>query len=422
MQYALRGRLYSVDPDNGKLFCGGLLEVPMGFSREKIDIAFDSLKRNDIDLWIIAGQESATNTEPALDVISDSEFIGLTALMFSKDRKARVVCTPIDANGYVITGVFDEVRPFPVSFQETVAEMISEICPGKIALDYSEENPSADGLSVGTYNLLMEAFENAGFSGEVISAEPVIADVRGIKTSDEIEKIRNACREAQVIFDKAKDVIKAGVNCQDIYAFFQEEVERNGFGFSWPSSADPGVTAGAGCPGGHVGAPDWVIRKGDLVNIDFGITIDGLSSDIQRMYYVLDDGETDAPEDLKEAFYAVRDGIKLAAEALKPGVTGNEVDSVARNYIVSKGYPSWNAALGHQLGKVAHDGGAILGPRMPRYDKPELIDTPLSLNMVFTLEPGVPTRAGRLGIEEDVRVTENGAEFLLEPQQELYLV
>ena len=42
--------------------------------------------------------------------------------------------------------------------------------------------------------------------------------------------------------------------------------------------------------------------------------------------------------------------------------------------------------------------------------------------MVFTLEPGVPTRAGRLGIEEDVRVTENGAEFLLEPQQELYLV
>ena len=394
----------------------------MGFRKSKIEIAFDSLQNNDIDLWIVAGQESATNSEPALDVLSDSEFIGLTALCFTKDRKAYVVCTPIDANGYRIAGVFDEVMPFPVSFVDTVAELIKKLQPAKIALDYSEENPSADGLSVGTFNLLSSAFEKAGFSGEIISAEPVIADVRGIKTEDEIEKIRVACAETAIIFEDAKKVIKAGVNCQDVYAFFQNELERKGFGYSWPASANPGVVSGFGCPSGHVGAPDWVIKKGELVNVDFGITIDGYSSDIQRMYYILKDGEEDAPQEIKDAFYAVRDGIKLAAEALKPGMTGNQVDSVARDYIVGKGFPSWNAALGHQLGKVAHDGGAILGPRTPRYDKPELIDTPLSANMVFTLEPGVPTSAGRLGIEEDVVVTENGAVFLLEPQQELYLI
>lgn len=394
----------------------------MGFRREKIGIAFDVLEKLDIDLWIVAGQESATNTEPALDVLSDSEFIGLTALIFSKDRKARVVCTPIDANGYRIDGSFDEVIPFPVRFTDTLGDLLRELQPKKIALDFSEENPSADGLSVGMFRLLQEAFDRAGFDGEVLSADPVVAQVRGIKTHDEIAKIIVACEETQLIFERAKDVIRAGMNCQDVYAFFQNEVERQGFGYSWPPSANPGVNAGYGCPGGHVGAPDWVMKKGDLVNVDFGITIDGYSSDIQRMYYLLKDGEEDAPQELKDAFDAVRDGIQLAAKALKPGMTGNQVDTVAREYIVGKGYPSWNAALGHQLGKVAHDGGVILGPRAPRYDKPELIDTPISNHMVFTLEPGVPTSAGRLGLEEDVLVTERGAQFLIPPQEQLYLI
>lgn len=395
----------------------------MAFFKEKIEIAYDSLNDNDVDMWIVAGQESATNTEPALDLLCDSEFIGLTALIFTRDRKARVVCTPIDSTGYEITGMFEKIYPFPVSFEDTLADVIKEINPKNIALNFSRENVSSDGLSVGTYLLIMKALEKIDYEGELISASDIIKDVRGIKTEAELEKIKNACIETQKIFEKAKSFIRAGMNCKDVYAFFQNEVDSKGYGYSWPKSANPGVNAGEGCPGGHCGAPDWPINKGDLVNVDFGLTIDGYSSDIQRMYYILDDGEIDAPADIKAAFYAVRDGIRLAAAALKAGVTGNEVDSVSRDYICGqKGYPSWNCALGHQLGKVAHDGGPILGPRAPRYNKPELIDTPLSENMVFTLEPGVPTRKGRVGLEEDVVIKKDGAEFLIEPQEELYLI
>ena len=395
----------------------------MAFYKEKIDIAYDSLNKNAIDMWIVAGQESATNTEPALDLLCDSEFIGLTALIFTSDRKARVVCTPIDVNGYDMVGLFEKTYPFPVSFEDTLADVLKETKPNTIALDFSRESVSSDGLSVGTYYLLKKAFDKAGYTGKVVSAARIIEDVRGIKTADELAKIKKACIETQKIFDDAKSFIKAGMNCKDIYAYFQNEVEKRGFGYSWPASANPGVNSGYGCPGGHVGAPDWPVQKGDLVNIDFGITIDGYSSDMQRMYYILDDGEVDAPEDLKEAFYTVRDGIVAATKALKPGVTGNMVDTVSRDYICDKkGFPSWDFALGHQLGKVAHDGGSLLGPRKPRYNKPELIDTPLSANMVFTLEPAVPTRKGRIGIEEDVVVTPEGAEFISEPQQELYLI
>ncbi|MDO4198562.1 MAG: Xaa-Pro peptidase family protein [Erysipelotrichaceae bacterium] len=394
----------------------------MGFSKEKFQIIYQSLQKYDVDMWIVAGQESATKSEPVLDIISDSEFIGKTALIFTKDKKARVVCTPIDANGYEITGVFEKIYPFPVGFEDTLSEVIKELEPKNIALDYSRNNPSADGLSMGMYQLIKNAVDKSGIRTEIVSAENLVVMVRGIKTAEEIRKIRRAVEETEVILNDVKKVIKAGVNCQDIYAFIQGEVERKGFGYSWPKSQDPGVVAGIGCPQGHVGAPDFVIKKGDVVNVDFGIVLDGYGSDIQRMYYVLKDDEDDAPEDVKKAFYAVRDGIQLSAKALKPGVTGNYVDSVARDYIVSLGYPSWNAALGHQLGKVAHDGGPLLGPRKPRYNRPELIDAPLFENMVFTLEPGVPTSAGRLGLEEDVVVTKDGAQFLVPPQMELYLI
>ncbi len=64
------------------------------FSREKLGSIFDALKEKDIDMWIIAGQETATNSEPVLALLTDTDFIGLTALIFCKDGTSSVVCTP----------------------------------------------------------------------------------------------------------------------------------------------------------------------------------------------------------------------------------------------------------------------------------------------------------------------------------------
>jgi len=394
----------------------------MGIFKEKIDIAYLALKNNDIDMWIVAGQESATNSEPVLACLGDIEFIGCSALIFNVDKTNAVICTPIDADGYQRLKAFNEVIAFPVSFVNTLSDYIDKKKPKKIALDFSLNNPASDGLSVGIYELIKTAFAKCGYNQAIVSAEPIINMVRGIKLPAELDRIANACKCAEEIFEDAKKVIKAGSNCQDVYRFFQKEVERLGYGYSWPKSCNPGVFAGYGCPAGHVGAPDFMINKGDVVNIDFGVIVDGYGCDLQRMYYVLDDGETDAPAEIKDAFYAVRDAIALAAKALVPGITGFEVDKIARDYITSKGYPDWNAALGHQMGRVAHDGGPLLAPERPRYNRPELIHSPLFKGFVFTLEPGVPTSRGRIGLEEDVVIDVDGARFLTPPQRELYLI
>lgn len=394
----------------------------MAFYKDKLEVAFKALNKENIDMWIIAGQESATNSEPVLNILCDGEFIGSTALIFNKDGSSCAICTPIDMNGYIHHGVFDEVIPFPVSFEETLGAYIKGKNPSKIALDFSENNPASDGLSCGTYLRIEDALQQASFTGEVVSSEKVMNSVRGIKMEWEVEKIRQACLAAEEIFDDAKSFIKAGMNCQDIYAFFQSEVERKGLKYSWPSSCNPGVFSGFGCPVGHMGAPDFPVSAGDLVNIDFGVVVGEYGCDLQRMYYILKEGETDAPQDIKDAFYTVRDAIALAAKTLVPGITGFEVDKAARDFVTSKGFDEWGSALGHQMGQVAHDGGPLLGPEKPRYKRPELIHTPLQEGYVFTLEPSVKTRCGNIGIEEDVVVRKDGAEFIVPPQQELYLI
>ena len=394
----------------------------MAIYRDKFQLAADLLKKHDYDCWMIVGHESATNSEPVLSSLGDFEFIGLTAIIITKENKKTVICTPLDANGYLSLNLFDEVIAFPISFNLTLKDYLEATLPKTIALNYSLNNPASDGLSYGMFQVLKDTFDQLSYRPEIVSAEPIVNEVRGVKTATEIEKITQAALAAQAIFEKAKSFIKAGVTCAEVANFFQNEADKLGYGYAWPKTFNPGVSAGAKAPSGHMAALDLKIEKGDLVNVDFGVTIDGYSCDLQRMYYVLDDHETAAPSDIQTAFDDVRTAIALAAEALVPNVTGFAVDKVARDYILEKGYGDWNAALGHQLGRVAHDGGPLLAPEKPRYNRPELIHTPLSENYVFTLEPGVMTRSGRIGIEENVVVKAGGAQFLIPPQAELYLI
>jgi Xaa-Pro aminopeptidase len=156
------------------------------------------------------------------------------------------------------------------------------------------------------------------------------------------------------------------------------------------------------------------------VHIDFGVKQDDYCSDLQRMWYVLRAGESRAPQSVQRAFDAVVKTIHEGAKVLKPGIAGWQVDARAREIVTGEGFPEYQHAFGHQLGRTAHDGSTLLGPRWERYG-----DTPHGIveeGQVYTLELGAMTDCGFVGIEEDVIVTKDGCEFLGEAQREIWLV
>ena len=155
--------------------------------------------------------------------------------------------------------------------------------------------------------------------------------------------------------------------------------------------------------------------------MDFGIKYKGYCSDLQRTWYILNDGETKAPAPVQKGFDVIRDSVQKVADAVKPGVKGVDMDTIARSYITQNGYPEYPHGLGHQVGKTVHDGVAGMFPAWERYGNAPFM--PLEEGQVFTIEPRLPIEGyGVSTIEEEVYITKNGCEFISSPQKELILV
>ena len=130
-------------------------------------------------------------------------------------------------------------------------------------------------------------------------------------------------------------------------------------------------------------------------------------------------GETAPPAPLRRAFESISRAIRRAAELLRPGVEGWRVDEAARRSLVAEGFPEYRHATGHQVGRTAHDGGVVLGPRWERYGRTPFYRVEPS--SVFALELGVDDVDGRgyLGLEEMVLVHGGRCEFISHPQATL---
>ena len=290
---------------------------------------------------------------------------------------------------------------------------LNQTNPNQIALNFSKNDVAADGLSVGMHLLLQDYFDGTPYLDRIISAEEIISRLRGRKIEEEMSRIRIAVEITESIFQDAKSFIKPGMTELEIYNFFHQKMKEHQVTSAWDADHNPAVDAGPSKHFGHAGPTDNKVKHGHLLHFDFGVKYLEYCSDIQRMFYFGKPSEI--PEDIKTAFETVKGAIQAAAKFLQPGRVGHDVDSVARDYIQERGYEEYQHALGHQVGRNAHDGGTLLGPLWDRYgDSPKGI---VEKGNVFTLELYVWTENyGQLSLEEDVLVTKSGCEFLSKPQ------
>lgn len=385
---------------------------------EKLDQAQGILAEFDLDAWMVFVRESSHGGDPALSYVYDGSFTWQSAMIVTRAGDRIAVVGKFDDGAVRDTRLWTEVIPYVQSIRDPLVETIRRLDPRSLALDFSVDDHAADGLTHGMHLLLLKYFAGTPYADRFVSAADVIGALRGRKAPHELARIEAAIATAETIFDEVGRFAVPGKTERDVARFMQDAAERRGVGMAW-SPPCPIVNTGPNSMIGHGVPSDLRIEPGHILHIDFGVQQEGYCSDLQRCWYVPRAGEHAPPEPVARAFGAVVNGISEAADLLKPGAIGWEVDQAARRVIAEAGYPEYGHALGHHVGRSAHDGGGLLGPRWERYGKTTLRQA--EPGNVFTLEPSIEDAGGCgcLGIEEMVVVTETGCRWLSNRQMTL---
>ena len=394
----------------------------MTLIQEKVQQAIHILQQQEIDLWLTFVRETSGVRDPALDLlVGPADLTWPSALMLTRQGGKLAVIGNLEKESLERLGVYDPILGYDTDVRDLLRETITRLDPQTIAVNTSRNNVHADGLTHAMYEMLREHLAGTPYADRLVSAEPIINALRGRKTPAELACIREAVRLTDEIFQQTFDYLQIGMTELEVADFMQAQVRARGLELAWPAENCPAVNSGPNSPVGHSGPTDIRLERGHLLHFDFGVKYEDYCSDIQRVAYLLREGETEAPAEVQRGFLTIRTAVEKARAAMRAGVTGNAIDIIAREIVTSAGYPSYPYALGHQLGRVAHDGGALLGPLWEKYgDSPNL---KLEVGQVFTIEPGLAVPGyGYLGLEEDVVITENGAEYLGGHQAEIVLI
>lgn len=393
----------------------------MSLRAEKIAQAVRLLPEHELDLWLTFVSESASLPDPSLDLILGANVTWSSAFGVHRSGETFALVGSLDVANVESAATFPSVTGYVSSIRDDLRAIFERLDPATVALNYSKNSPMADGLRHGLYLQLLDLLEGTPYPDRLTSSEALLADLRGRKTPTELARIRAAVDLTIDLFDRVSGFMAPGRSEKEIAAFLMAEVEREGVGLAWDPEHCPAVFTGPDSAGAHAGPTDRTVEPGHVLNIDFGVRVNGYCSDLQRTWYFLRDGESAAPAEVERGFRTVVDAVHAAADFLKPGVTGKEVDAVARGHITSHGYPEYPHALGHQIGREAHDGGGLLAPEWERYG--EIPHMRVREGQVYTIEPRLPIEGhGVATVEEIVVVTADGCEFLSPPQKKIWLV
>ncbi len=388
---------------------------------EKVKQAVGILNEYDVDCWITFVRESGIVRDPMLDYLIQADVTWHSAFIITKAGDSYAIVGQMDRQTIEDLGVYTRVLSYVEGIKEHLSNVIKEINPASIALNYSKASEISDGLTHGMYLTLYELLSEMEYGDKIISAERIASSLKARKTEYELQRMTRAVEHTLDIISLASSFIVPGKTEREIADFMIKEVERRNLDFAWEKSHCPAVFSGPETAEAHYKPTERKAERGHVLNMDFGVKFEDYCADIQRTFYILEKGEKLVPSEIQKGFDTIVTSIELARKTMRPGIQGVEIDKIAREYIVSQGYEEFPHALGHQVGRFAHDGTALLGPAWEKYAQKPF--QPLEEGMVFTIEPRLKV-AGRgiVTVEEMVVITPDGAEFLAEPQKELILI
>ena len=253
--------------------------------------------------------------------------------------------------------------------------------------------------------LLQKLKEKLADGVEAVPAGGRVEELRRVKDEGELALIEEAAKLADEALRWSTEQGLAGKSEREVARAFEARVRELGGDPSFPAI----VAAGPNGALPHAEPGERQIGRGELVVFDMGAAIDGYCSDGTRTFATGDPGE-----EAIEVYEVVREAQQASLEAIRAGITGEDVDKVAREVIDAAGHGDrFGHGLGHGVGLELHE-----GPRLSLRS-----DDVLAPGEVVTVEPGIYL-PGKLGvrIEDLVVVTEDGLRNLSSLPKDLQIV
>lgn len=297
------------------------------------------------------------------------------------------------------TQASDQVKSAEVIIHQTgadqaIQDLIQEHSLERVAIE-------ADNMTVSHYLRLKDLF-----SAELVSSQGLVEGLREIKDESELATIKEACQITDQAFEHILTFIKPGVTEIQVANELEAFLKAKG---STGMSFDTIVASGHRSAMPHGVASDKVIEDGDVVTLDFGCYYKGYSSDMTRTIAV-----GSISDQMREIYEIVLEAHNRVIAGTKAGMTGKEIDAIARDYITEKGYGQYfGHSTGHGVGLNVHEGPAISSRS----------ENVMRENMVITDEPGIYLPGvGGVRIEDDLIVKADGVISTNESPKELIII
>jgi Xaa-Pro aminopeptidase len=392
------------------------------------------MEEQDIDLWLVMAREY--NEDPVIRTMLPATWL---------NARRRTILAIHHKGGNDIEGLaiarYNVGDIFASAWQpeeepdqwKRLAAIIAERDPEKIGINTSGLYNHADGLTSTEHEAFMKCLPKK-YQDRVISAETLAVRWLETRTDTELALYEQICRIAHTIIAEglSEKVIQPGVtSTEDVKWWYRERIaELKLDAWFHPSvdvtRPDPASDEASRSFAAQTTPDANIIRPGDLVHIDFGITYLRMNTDTQQNAYVLRPGETAPPAGLVEAFKKGNRLQDILTSNFQEGRTGNEILKLTREQAIAEGLTP--SIYSHPIGYHGHAAGTSIG----MWDNQEHVDTgehPLHENTCYAIElnarekiPEWGNKEIRVMLEEDAVFKDGKVHYVDGRQKELMLI
>jgi Xaa-Pro aminopeptidase len=399
--------------------------------REKFDLVLPEVMReNDIDMWITMIREANYGT---LHADLGHGYTGDYGFYVFSDRGGdRIERAALGIGGYQLeeSGAYDLFLP-----ADQLAAFVAERDPERIGLNISRAIGPADTLSHSGYEQIVETLGDP-WASRLVPAEKLVSDFRSRRTSSEIAAFAEAGELSRQIAERAfsNEVITPGVTTlEDVAWWMQDRLLEAGLGSSF---GQPSVYI-TGPEGIEANSSDRIIQRGDLLMIDWGVGYLNFYTDMKRIAYVLREGETEAPEGIRNAFDQGVVARGVIKEAIRHGITASAAMEEIYAALEAAGFnriefnqPTDDAEITdvvigcHSVGNTGHGIGPSIATFNPvRFGYTLHPSNLLSIELfAYTSAPEWDGKKVRIPLEDDAVLTERGIEWLYPVNNRILLI